>query len=70
MREKGIEIETSLRMIEKGIEIETSLRMREKEVEIEKAIEKEREIKNVKNINFLDENLYFSIVLITARKLN
>ncbi len=57
-------------MIEKGIEIETSLRMREKEVEIEKAIEKEREIKNVKNINFLDENLYFSIVLITARKLN
>jgi hypothetical protein len=45
--------------------------MREKEVEIEKAIEKEREIKNVKNIiNFFDENLYFSIVLITARKLN
>jgi hypothetical protein len=58
-------------MIEKGVEIETSLRMREKEVEIEKAIEKEREIKNVKNIiNFSGEDLYFSIVLITARKLN
>jgi hypothetical protein len=36
--------------------------------EEEKEVEGEREIKNVKNIiiNFLNENLYFSIVLITA----